>query len=227
MTRKKSVIPGPSLSVILNECEESFSSSSPPLTKGATGDLNCALLQIAADHQALDFRRAFHDLKNLAILIVARHGIFVHEAVPSVYLEGVAGALLTHFRGKELCVGGLQRMRHLIVLQPGRLKVHVPGKLDVHGHVGDLEGNALETEYGFAELDPLLRILERCLVAGPCQSHAHGRNGDTPRFEDGQVLGETLALLPEKYRAGCGSPRKCTRESPSASTPSCRISCRA
>src|ERR1017187_6873200 len=112
------------------------------------------------DGQELHVRRAFVDLADLRIAEELLHRVVLGEAVAAVDLDAQRGHALGNLRGVELGHGCFFHEVHGGVLHAGAIVEQHAGRLDLGGHLRDLELNTLELADGAAELLALLRVLD-------------------------------------------------------------------
>src|SRR3954454_10241894 len=157
----------------------------PPVTRATLPDRSISMLISAAgekdlfgDDEALDLRGALVDLEQLRVAHQLLDRVLLHVPVAAEDLHRVGRDLHRRVRGEALRVGGLQRRPLALVEQPGGLPDEQPRRLDLGGHVGDEEVDALVHRDRLAELDTFARVLDRVLEGGPRDTDgARGRAG--------------------------------------------------
>ena len=97
---------------------------------------------------------------------------------------------------------GFRGVGTALVLQPGRAVDHQPRGVDLGGHVGDLEGHALERGDRPVELLSLLGIGRCRLVGGLRQPQRHGADPDPAAVERLEEELVARALLAEQVLGG-------------------------
>ena len=88
------------------------------------------------------------------------------------------------------------------------LRYMLPGQLDVHGHVGQLELDGLELADGLAELHALLGVLEGGVQAGLSDAHAHGPDGDAAAVEHHRNCLKPSPRSPTRFFSGTRTSSK-------------------
>ena len=142
--------------------------------------------------------RSFADLEHLLVAVEARDRVLLHEAVAAVQLEGVVDDPVRELARVELCHRGFLGERPFLVLQPGGPVDEAARRLDLDGHVRELELHSLEGGDRLAELLPLLRVLVGEVVRALRQPEAHGCDRDPPAVEDLEELLKAAPTLAEE-----------------------------
>src|SRR5262249_53014993 len=89
------------------------------------------------------------------------------------------------------------RYGRVVVLRPGRLGAGLPARLDLRGHVRQLELDRLELRDRPSELPPLLRVRECEVIRALREPDAHRRDRDAAAVEDLEELLEAAPSLPD------------------------------
>src|SRR5439155_21252365 len=97
----------------------------------------------------------------------------------------------------ELCLRRGEREVPPLVLQPRGAVDELPSRLDLDGHVGELELHGLEPGDRLAELAALMRVRIGEVVCALREADAHRGDGDPAAVEDLQELPEPLATRSE------------------------------
>src|SRR6266581_4014648 len=89
------------------------------------------LEDVARDHQPLDLARAFVDLGDLRVSVVALDRELLRVAVAAEDLDRLAGLAARHLRGEELRLRARLRVRLVVLLQPRRAMDEEAGRVDL------------------------------------------------------------------------------------------------
>src|SRR3954452_21652364 len=119
-----------------------------------------ALQELAADHHALDLRGALADQQQRRVAVQALDLVFLGVAVAAVDAERVLDALLAGLGREQLRHPGLDVRALARVLHARGLEHQQPRRLDLGGHVGELELDRLVLGDRLAERPPLLRVAQ-------------------------------------------------------------------
>src|SRR5215210_5598719 len=133
-----------------------------PRGPGPDSDL-VALQELAADDHALDLRGALADQQQRRVAVEPLDLVLLRVAVAAVDAEGVLDDLLAGLGGEELRHAGLEVRALARVLHPGGLEREQARRLDLGGHVGELELDGLVLGDRLAERRALLRVAQRQL----------------------------------------------------------------
>ena len=140
----------------------------------------------ASDDQSLDFASPLEDRVDLRVAMPAFHGILAHVSVAAEDLDRLFGDLDRRLAGVELGHGSLAVEEGLARGGHPRGPPHQkPRSVDVHLHVGELEGDALVLDDGPTELLAFLGVVERVLVGGARDAQRLGADGRSRRLEGG------------------------------------------
>src|SRR5215475_4132112 len=134
--------------------------------------------EVAGDHHALDLVRSFADLQDLLVAVEPRDRRLLDESVPAVDLQRLVHDAVRQLAGVELRHRGLLREVAALVLEPRGLVDEVPSRLDLDGHVRELELDRLKARDRLPELLALLRVAEREVVRALREADAHRRHRD-------------------------------------------------
>src|SRR5262249_5696093 len=154
-------------------------------------------VDLAGDHETLDLRGALVDLEQLGVAHQLLDRVLLDVAVAAEDLHRVRGDLHRGVGGEALRVRRLQRRPLALVEQPRRLPDEQPRRLDLGGHVGDEEVDALVHRDRLLELDALLRVLDRVLERRARDADCAGRRAGPRVVERLHRDLEALALLAE------------------------------
>ena len=120
---------------------------------------------LARDYQALNFAGAFADGAEFHVAIKFFRRIILDEAVAAVNLHGFIRDAHGDFARVKLRHARFLRDARVVIPrsdgavgEPGGLIGQQPRRLDLRGHIRQLELNRLKFGDGFAELFALLRI---------------------------------------------------------------------
>src|SRR6266446_9613533 len=139
---------------------------------------------VAPDDQRVDIVGALVSIDRLEVHHVADDGMLVHDACGAQDVAGHAGAVEGHLDIVHLGHGDLLRPRLALVLELAEPQAQELRLGDLRDHPDQLLLDELEGGDGLAELDALLRIAQRPVIAG------HGPADGAPR-DAVAGLGET------------------------------------
>ena len=158
--------------------------------------------QAPCDHQLLDLARPFADRAELHVAVELLDRKVLDEAVPAVDLH----------RPVRRAHGDLARVELGLRGHPGRALAAVPRlrralrekprRVDLRGHLGDVELDRLELGDGPAELAPLLRVLHRRLPGAARHPDSERRDRDPPAVEDLHRVDEAASRRAEQVFSG-------------------------
>src|SRR5262249_11512892 len=137
-------------------------------------------------------------------------------AVPAVNLDRLFGDLDRDLRSEELGHRRFLCRLALIIFHPGRAHGEKARRVDLRGHVGELELDSLELEDRLTELSSLLRVFQRRFISAlgdtqgqrgdrdaPSVQNLHGVDEASPDFSEQVLLGNPAIL--EDDRSGLRS----------------------
>src|SRR5579883_2502037 len=153
-----------------------------------------ALQQPAGDHEPLDLVGALADDHERRVAVVALDAELLHVAVAAEDAHGLEGDLLADLGGEELRHARLEVAALAAVLHRGRLADEEPRRLDLGGHVGELELDRLVLADGLAERPALLRVADGVLEGRLRHTDRAGGDVDAPDLEAGERDLEPQAL---------------------------------
>src|SRR5262245_14368139 len=134
--------------------------------------------EMASDDHPLHLIRALADLENLLIAVQAGDGGFLHVPESAVDLQRRVRSPVRELARVELRHRRLACERAPAVLQPGGLVHERAPRLDLGGHVRELEADRLERGDLLSELLALPRVREGEVVGALSEPDAHRRDGD-------------------------------------------------
>src|SRR4051794_27475114 len=159
---------------------------------GLNSDL-VALEELLSDHHALDLGSALADQEQRRVAVEPLDLVFLRVAVAAVDAERLLHDLLAGLGGEQLRHAGLEVGALTGVLHPGRLQRQQASRLDLGGHVRELELNRLMLRDRPPEGLPLLRVAESELQRPLRDAHAAGRHVHPAHLERIHHLPEALA----------------------------------
>src|SRR5262250_1527712 len=168
--------------------------------------------QLLGDDHALDLIRALVDLHDLGVAHVPLDRELARVAVTAEDLYGVGGDL----HGGVACPAlGHRRLvgvaaDALVDLTRGVVH-HEPRRVNLHGHVGEHELDALEGGDRLAELLPLLRVCGRRVERGLADADRHRARHRPRDVERAHRDLESLALLTQALLDRHGAVREVER----------------
>src|SRR5450631_4516613 len=170
------------------------------------GEVARALLgEVASDEEPLDLARAFVDLRDARVAIVALDGIVVQVAVAAVDLDRPGAHPLGELRRIELRLRRFREARDALGAHASRMQDEKPRGVDARVHVGEVVADARVLDQLLAELGAFLRIGERGLERGARDAPRLRGDADPAALEVGERDGEALAARAEQVLFGNGA----------------------
>src|SRR5215217_5390971 len=166
--------------------------ATPPAGVAEPSDL-VPLEELAADDHALDLRGALADQEQRRVAVEPLDLVLLGVAVAAVDPEGVLDDLLAGLRGEELGHAGLEVGALARVLHAGGLERQQPRRLDLRGHVGELELDGLVLGDRLAERLALLAVAQAELQRALGDADAARGDVDAADLERVHHLAEALA----------------------------------
>src|SRR5688572_10135017 len=169
---------------------------------GIVSDFSGGHQQFPRNDEALNLACSFAYRAEFDVAIELLGGIILDVAIASVDLNALVGNPNGNLACMELRHGGFQRGFHALVLHPGGAMSQQASAVDIHRHIRQLELNTLECRDRFAELFPLLRVMQGCFEGALCHAQRHGGNADSPAIQYGERIDESVTWLAEQIVFG-------------------------
>src|SRR6476661_7204028 len=142
-----------------------------------------SLEELLADNHALDLGGSLADQQQRRVAVEALDLVLLRVAVAAVDAEALLDALLAGLRGEELGHAGLEVGADAGVLHLRRFAGDQAGRLDLGGHVGELELDRLVGGDRLAEGLALLAVAEGQLQGALGDADAAGGDVDATDLE--------------------------------------------
>src|SRR5579883_362753 len=153
-----------------------------------------AFEKLARNYQALNLAGALADQHERCVAVVAFDVKLFGVAKAAKDAHGLQGDVLAHLGGKELGHAGLQVAALAAILLARCLLDQQARRLDVGGHVGQLELDGLVLGDGLPEGAPLLRVLDGILEGCAGHTYRAGSHVDATDLQTTHGVFEALAL---------------------------------
>src|SRR5579883_1615784 len=153
-----------------------------------------AFEKLASNHQALDLAGALAYQHQRGVAVVAFDVKLSGVAKAAKDAHGLQGNVLAHLGGEKLGHAGLQVAAFAAILLACCLLDQQARRLDVGGHVGQLELDGLVLGDGLPEGAPLLRVLDGILEGCAGHTYRAGSHVDATDLQTTHGVFEALAL---------------------------------
>src|SRR5712691_7367370 len=179
-----------------------LTSSSSWTAPFASSAASAARSEVARGDLPLDLRGALDDLEDLRVAQPLLDRVVAHDSRAAEHLHGLGRGAHRRVRRERLRVGAEQARVLAQIERGGGAPDEQPRRLDLHAHLGQLEGDALLGDQRLAEGLALARVRGRVLEGGARDAHGPGRDLRPRGLEEVHRDGEAAAFLTEQPAGG-------------------------